>query len=389
MVKVAIIRCESYDYEVVKAGVEKGIRLLGGPGAFVGKAEKILLKPNMLAGDPPEKCVTTHPSVFRAVAEVFMATGAVVSYGDSPAIGNPSKVAQKAGLMEVADELNIPLADFKTGKDVFFEDGIQNRKFVIAQGVLESDGVISLPKLKTHGLERLTGCIKNQFGCIPGLLKGEYHVRLPDANDFAKMLVDLNRFVHPRLYIMDGVYGMEGNGPRGGSPRRMNMLLFAEDPVALDATVCRLIGLNPAYVPTTEFGRQFGAGTYLEAEIEIVGDGFDAFRTADFQIERAPFKPFMGKILTQFFNDLLVSRPYILEEKCVKCGMCVAMCPARPKAVHWLDGVKSRPPTYNYEHCIRCYCCQEICPESAIKLKVPVLRKLMGMASRWQAFPGS
>ncbi len=380
MVKVGIIKCETYDFNTVKAAVNKGINLLDGPEKFAKKGEKILLKPNMLAGDPPEKCVTTNPSVFRAVSEIFMNMGALISYGDSPAIGSASKVAKKAGLMDVADDLNIPLADFKTGKDIFYKDGIQNRKFVIAKGVLESDGVISIPKLKTHGLERLTGCIKNQFGCVPGVLKSEYHVRLPDANDFAKMLVDLNRFIKPRLYIMDGIYAMEGNGPRGGTPKKMGMLLFSADPVALDATVCRLIGLNPEYVPTTKFGSQFGAGTYLEEEIEIVGDDFDQFKTENFQIERTPVKPFKVKAFRRFINDQIVSKPYILEEKCVQCGMCVTLCPADPKAVNWFDGDKSRAPTYDYKNCIRCYCCQEICPESAIKLKVPAIRKLISLA---------
>jgi len=362
---------------MVKAAVERGISLLGGVEIFALKGEKILLKPNLLSASPPEKCVTTHPSLFRAVAETFIAGGAEVSYGDSPAIGSTQGAAKKAGLQTVAEDLNIECADFKTGVEIFFEEGRQNRKFVIAKGVLDCDGIVSLPKLKTHGLEKFTGSVKNQFGCIPGMLKGEYHVKLPDAWDFGKMLVDLNRFVNPRLYIMDGIEAMEGNGPRSGRPRRMNMLLFSTDPVALDATVLRLIGLNPEYVPTTKFGNEFGAGTHNEEDIELVGDSFDDFKVLDFDIDRTPAATRAEGVFVRFMGNRLTSKPVIVKEKCVTCGICVTMCPARPKAVDWFDGDTSEPPTYNYKSCIRCYCCQEVCPEGAITLQAPIIRKLL------------
>jgi uncharacterized protein (DUF362 family) len=235
--KVALVRCESYDDKAVYAAVKRGVDLVGGAGTFFREKQKVLLKPNLLAGDAPEKCVTTHPAVFRAVAELFISVGATVSFGDSPGFGNTAQVAKKAGLSSVAEELGIATADFKTGIEVFYEKAKQNKKFVIAKGVLDSDVVISLPKLKTHAFEKFTGCVKNQFGCIPGVKKGEYHIKLPDANDFARMLVDLNNFVRPSLYVMDGIRAMEGNGPRGGKPFSMNILLFSSDPIALDATV--------------------------------------------------------------------------------------------------------------------------------------------------------
>jgi len=89
--------------------------------------------------------------------------------------------------------------------------------------------------MKTHGFQRMTGAVKNQFGCIPGALKGEFHVKVPDASNFAKMLIDLNTYIHPRLYVMDGIIAMEGNGPRGGTPKKMNVILFSTDPIALDS----------------------------------------------------------------------------------------------------------------------------------------------------------
>jgi uncharacterized protein (DUF362 family)/Pyruvate/2-oxoacid:ferredoxin oxidoreductase delta subunit len=376
MSKVALIRCENYDYENVKTAVKKGLDLIGGADIFMKANDKILLKPNLLAADPPEKCTTTHPSVFKAVAEVFKDLGASLSYGDSPAFHSPKTAATKAGIHAVAEELEIPLADFQSSMDIFFEEGIQYKKMKLAKGALECDGIVSISKLKTHGFEKMTGAIKNQFGCVPGTLKGEFHVKVPDSNDFAKMLVDINSYLKPRLYITDGIMAMEGNGPRGGTPKKMNILLFSSDPVALDATVCRIINLNPEYVPTTKFGMDAKLGTYLEDEIELLGDSIESFFTPDFNVKREPLKPFKQSGLMRIMKNSVLPRPKINSNKCVKCGICVNMCPVNPKAVNWHDGIKSNVPTYKYNRCIRCYCCQELCPESAITLSVPPIRKI-------------
>ena len=374
--KVALVRCSSYEIDEVRKSVLMGLNLIGGAGSFVRPSEKIVLKVNLLVGEVPEKCVTTHPAVFRAVAELLSAEGANISYGDSPGFGTSHAAAKKAGIAEVAEEMNIELADFKDGRDVFFEEGNQNKKFYIANGILDADGIISMPKLKTHALERFTGGIKNQFGCVVGMRKGEFHVKLPDATDFARMLVDLNSFVHPRLYIMDGIVAMEGNGPRGGTPRPMNVLLFSTDPVALDATASRIINLNPLFVPTTVIGGETGAGTHKEDEIEIVGDKIEDFICMDFNVVREPVKAIKKNRVVSFLNDRLISKPVIIPEKCTKCGTCVQSCPVEGKAVNWVNGDHTTPPAYNYKKCIRCYCCQEMCPEGAIILKVPVIIKI-------------
>ena len=374
--KVAVIRCNSYDQDVVNGAVSRGLTLLGGVGNFVKPDEKILLKVNLLVGEVPEKCVTTHPAVFRAVANEFKKAGAIISYGDSPGFGASGAAAKKAGISDVADEMKLEAADFKDGREVFFGEGSQNKKFFIANGVLDTDGLISLPKMKTHGLERFTGAVKNQFGTVVGMRKGEFHVKLPDATDFAKMLVDLNSYIKPRLYIMDGIMAMEGNGPRGGTPRQMNVLLFSTDPIALDATASRMINLNPLFVPTTLVGAEIGAGNYKEEDIEIVGDVLKDFVCMDFNVERTQVKSIKKGKMIQFLNKQLVSKPVIIEEKCTQCGTCVISCPVEGKAVNWLNGDKTKTPVYDYNKCIKCYCCQEMCPESAIYLKDPLIIKV-------------
>jgi uncharacterized protein (DUF362 family)/Pyruvate/2-oxoacid:ferredoxin oxidoreductase delta subunit len=378
MSNVALVKCETYDYQMVKNAVIKGFELLGGIDKLIKKDEKVLLKPNVLDPVLPEKGCTTHPSVFKAVAEVIKENNFIVSYGDSPGFAAPENACRKAGLEKVAEELGIPLADFKNGRDIIYEKGLQNKQFFIANAVLENQCIISIPKLKTHGFQKYTGCIKNQFGCIPGLKKSEFHAKIQDYSNFAKMLLDLNSFVSPRLYIMDAILSMEGNGPSGGNLRRTCMLLFSTDPIALDSTACRLINLDPALVPTIKLSKEFNIGTYEESKINILGENLADNIVYDFEVDRTPLKNFIENgFLKKIINSYYVKKPSIIEENCIKCAKCVNICPLKPEALFFKKNNKKKSPVFNYNKCIRCYCCQEICPHGAIRLKTPLLRKII------------
>ena len=177
--RVAVVRCETYETEKVYKAVKKGFELLGGIESFVSTGEKILIKPNLLVGRSPEKHATTHPSVFEGVVRVLTEKGYNVSYGDSPGFGRPEKAAELCRLKPVADKYQIPFLEFDKGKSVDYPDGHQCKKFDIAQGVLDSDAIISLPKMKAHQLTRITGAVKNQFGCVYGLNKTGFHFPMP------------------------------------------------------------------------------------------------------------------------------------------------------------------------------------------------------------------
>ena len=373
---VAVIRCNSYEQADVQDAVNRGLNLLGGAEAFVKPGETILLKPNLLIGRTPDRVVTTHPSVFRAVATALQAAGAHLTYGDSPGFGKPQPAAQKAGLLDVARELNIALADFTHGDIVSFPEGRQNKQFTIARGAMSADGIVSLPKMKSHGLTRMTGAIKNQFGCVPGPLKAEFHARLPMAELFSQMLVDLNRLLNPRLFIMDGIVAMEGNGPQNGVPRPMNVLLFSSDPVALDSTVCRMIALNPKLVLPIQYGNEFGLGS--DENVDLVGDPIQSFVTTDFVVNRRPLSTTerLGRP-SRLARRYVVPKPFIRASKCTKCGTCVSVCPVDPKALEFRGSGRANPPIHDYQRCIRCYCCQELCPEGAIEVKTPLLGQLI------------
>ncbi len=371
--KVALARCDTYDDAAVGKAVERGLQLIGGISRFVRTGENVLMKPNVLYGTNPQKCVTTHPSVFKAVGTLLKNAGAVVCYGDSPSFGSCQSQMQRAGLKQVGDELNIKLADCDKGRTVSHAGSLLIKSFVIANGVLESDGVVNLPKLKTHALVRLTGAVKNMFGCVPGLLKGQYHVKLPDPYDFATMLVDLNTLIKPRLCIMDGIIAMEGNGPRSGKPKQMDVLLFSDDPIALDATACRIIGLDPEIVPTSGPGERAGLGTYHSENIDIVGDELESFIDNDFEVIRTAPAHCGARRVQAFIKNRICEKPVIDKTRCNNCGICVEMCPVEPKAADWHRGDKSSPPAYRYDRCIRCYCCQENCPDGAISVEKPLL----------------
>lgn len=381
--RVAVITCPGYDGVHVNAAVKRGLECLGGVSAVAKPGEQILLKPNLLIASEPGKAVTFHPAVFKAVAQLFLAHGIKLTFGDSPGFGKPSRTASVCGLMPVAEELGIPLADFVNPVQVSFPGGLLLKQLQLAAGAVQVDGIISLPKMKTHALTRITGAVKNQFGCVPGFYKGEFHVKMPDIIRFCQVLVDITRFLRPRLYIMDGIQAMSGNGPRGGDVFPMNVLLFSTDPVALDAVFCQLIDINPEWVPTMKIAQESGLGTYQSSGIEIVGDDIFPLVRSDFPIKRypVPSSQSLGPIPPPL-KKWLSPRPVIDHQLCKQCGDCIRQCPVAPKALGWPDSKeikrkKGKIPRYDYSLCIRCYCCQEICPAHAISVRFPFLGRLV------------
>lgn len=375
MSKVALIRCENYDLNEVKSSINRGIDLLGGIDSFVKDNDKVLLKPNLLASESAEKSVTTHPIVFEAVVSILKERKNLkkISYGDSPGIGKGISVAQKSGISEAAQRLKIEYADFDEPAGVNFSDGIKEKSFTIAKAVLEADSIISLPKLKSHALTVMTGAVKNQFGCVPGFRKAEYHLKLPDFDDFSTMLLDLNKLINPKLYIMDGITAMEGNGPRSGNPRKLNVLLLSSDAVALDYAASQIISFDYNSIPTIKMGFKYGFSN--KDDIEILGDDMESVKVNDFKkphkrigIGRSLMKLSGFPIIKRLFA-ISIPKPVIDYGKCVKCGVCVKVCPVTPLALNFNKKGKDYPPEYYYDKCITCYCCQELCPHKAIVLK--------------------
>lgn len=372
--RVALVHCDSYDLSTVRRALDRALELVGGVDGYISRDERILLKPNLLSAHRPEENVTTHPNLVRAVAQICLEVGAKVIIGDSSSRDPYKTVYQRTGMASLSDVLDVSLVSFGEEVQVGFPNGHQNRQFILARPVLEADGIINLPKLKTHHLTRITATVKNLFGCVPGVHKPEFHVRLPGVHEFARMLVDLNLFLRPRLNIVDAVMAMEGNGPSSGDAYPLKLIAVSNDPVALDSVICRLINLPPELVLTNVYGQDYGLGWMDAEQIELVGDACEQFFAPRFKVERGPEMPYNLAWRYRFLKNWISNRPVIDPVLCRRCGQCIDQCPVEPKALAWGEAGDQRPPHYDYSQCIRCYCCQEICPYRAIKVQAPPLR---------------
>ena len=371
---VALVHCPDYDESRVLAALRRGVGLLGGIGRFCAAGENILLKPNLLIGAAPEKNVTTHPAVLKAMGLLLQEAGAKVRFGDSPGIGSASGAAAKAGLTAAAREIGMEQADLSAPVQVSFNEALIAKQLVLSRAALAADGIVSLAKMKTHGFMRITGAVKNQFGCVPGIRKGEYHVKMPSAEHFAAMLVDINRYLRSRLYVLDGIVAMEGNGPGSGTPRKMNLLLLSSDPVALDAVFCRLVRLPAEFVPTMKPGAESGLGTWNDSEIEVLRRrGFPAGLP---RLQGCPpagrrFRPLVPLLSEKMAHAAAVHRRGAMPRlRGLHRGLPAGAQGRAP-------GRANGKPVYDYERCIRCYCCQEMCPHGAIAIRRPLLSRLI------------
>jgi uncharacterized protein (DUF362 family) len=118
------------------------------------------------------------------------------------------------------------------------------KQLYLPRTVLESDFIVSLPKLKTHHWVGVTLSLKNMFGIVPGCCYG-WPKNLLHWAGITRSILDLNSTVRPDFAIVDGIVGMEGNGPIQGSPKPAGVLILGDDPVAVDATCARVMGLVP------------------------------------------------------------------------------------------------------------------------------------------------
>ena len=369
---VAVVRCDDYTPETVDAAVRRAIDLIGGIGRFVAPGERVLLKPNLLQGQEPERCVTTHPAVVAAVARLLVEHGCRVVVGDSPGAGivyneaNLRRGYSRSGFTAVAEETGATL-NYDTGSEtVSFPEGEAVKQFPIITPAVRADAIVVVSKVKTHMWTRMTGAAKNLFGLIPGLEKPVYHFRFQDEYAFGRMLVDLNECMKPRLQGVDAVVGMEGDGPQAGSPRTIGVILAGSDYAAVDTVLARLIGMDPLEIGSTRSAVERGL---LDPEsIRTVGDDPAEFAVPDF---RKPSTYAGGRTgvwrrvvqaVVRRFGRTYAPRPGVIAPSCIGCGKCERICPVQ--AVTIAEG----RATINLARCIRCYCCHEICTEHAIGL---------------------
>jgi uncharacterized protein (DUF362 family)/NAD-dependent dihydropyrimidine dehydrogenase PreA subunit len=376
MPTVATARCADYEPNTVSTALDAVLSPLGGMAAFVVPGQRVLLKVNLLSKASPERAVTTHPEVVRALIGSVRGVGGIPFVGDSP--GGPNTPGQvrrlweQTGIGAVCAEENADLVLFDDDCVRVGNEGASlYGAFTLGRAVVDADVIISVPKLKTHGFMMFTGAVKNLFGCIPGLEKAQYHLKVPDRYDFASMLVDLMLTCRPALAIMDAVVGMEGGGPAGGEPRQIGALIASVDCLALDMVASAIAGLDPMEVYSNRSGAWRGLCPSTVDDIAVLGVDWRELAPADFKVPARDVSVRMPAWLGRRLRGWTTARPYLeAAARCTRCAQCEQVCPVG--AIR----VGTSGPAFDHDVCIRCYCCQELCPTQVIGLKVPVVARL-------------
>jgi uncharacterized protein (DUF362 family)/NAD-dependent dihydropyrimidine dehydrogenase PreA subunit len=368
---VTIEPCPGYEPTAVAAALERLLAPLGGMAAFVRPGERVLLKPNMLAAKPPERAVTTHPALLRAVIVAVQAAGATVLVGDSPGIGGQRRVAERSGMLAVIEETGAELVAFEETADVGGSGMF--KRFQLARPYLEADRVINLPKLKTHEMMTMTCGVKNLFGAVVGTAKAGWHLKAgADRELFARMLLEIYQLRPPDLTIVDAVLAMEGDGPGSGDPRQVGLLLAGTNPVAVDVIAAEVAGIPKKLLYVERAAQRLGLAGADRSTITTAGLPLEAARVPDFRLPHISDVQFgLPAFLKNRLRHYLTSRPEADPAKCRLCGVCRDACP--PRAITVAEG-RLR---FDYHRCIRCFCCRELCPDAALTVTEGALLRII------------
>lgn len=378
-------RCTDYDQVDKKISVL--FEMMGGINKFAQPGDRVALKPNLLQAAKPERAITTHPRIIEAVGEVVKSHKAEPFILESPTGAYPhtsgtlERVYKETGMAEAAAQSGIELCYDVSQENVSFPNGKLTKLFQLCSPIMNADLVINLSKLKTHSLTAMTGAIKNLFGVIPGRAKPGYHATLEDKFLFARMLLDLADCIAPRLSIMDAVVGMEGNGPSGGDPRQVGLLLASENPLALDLVAGEVMGLDREDNPFLIEAEKTGRGPTRLEDIQLIGIEPEELRIPDFQLPvtvrtdtRLRSASWLQDALFSTFRSAMTLQPRVIPADCIACEDCVNICPTNT-----IDIVvdTQKYALIDDDGCIRCYCCHETCPEDAIELHKSLLYRLV------------
>jgi uncharacterized protein (DUF362 family) len=253
--------------------VHEAVELLGGISSIINKGSTVVVKPNAGHEGAPETSINTSPDMVRAVIEeVKQADPGRIILAESSAIGCDTMTClEKSGIKKAAEDAGVDeIRDIKNDPDLV-EKTIDNPTSAITsvqlpRFLLEADHIINVPIFKSHVSMVFTCALKN----LKGVVQDMHHFVMHTTN-LAAAMMDLGAVFQPDLTIADLIHPMEGFGPHSGTPADMGVVLASTDMVALDATACRLAGLDTNKVDYFEAARQKGLGRFDEADIELRG----------------------------------------------------------------------------------------------------------------------
>ncbi len=275
------------DIAKIKAAVKKAVELaIGSPDAIIKAGQKVLIKPNLAFQAPPESFAVVDPRMIEAVVSYFKeySKAAEVWVGDNPSLGmhvgrarlafsvaGMEEAAKRGGADKVIyfDETDVVEVDIPNAK-VF-------KKAAIFKPILDADVIINLPKMKVHIAGGVTLGLKNLNGIIPNIhpsaqQQGAHRI------DLGQKFSDLYRICRPNLTIVDGIIGMQGQGPHAGVPIEMNLVIAGTDTVSTDAVTCYLMGFDPVEIPAIRCTANDDLGEIDLNKITVVGEPADSVR---------------------------------------------------------------------------------------------------------------
>lgn len=281
--------------------LEGGLKELGWKQDKV-RGKSVLLKPSMVDTIPGAEHIHTHPLMVQAVAETFRRWGAgEVFVAEGPAHHSDTwYLVEKTGMEQVLKDEKLEFVDLNHG-EVFARTnslGFTNLKqLMLPECLKRADLVVSVAKMKTHHWAGVTASMKNLFGLMPGVAYG-WPKNVLHHHGISQSILDINATVRPHLGIIDGIIGMQGDGPIAGEPIKSNVILMGENLPALDATTARLMDFQPedlSYLRVAS-GR---LGPIAEPHIRQVGETV-ASRQIRFELPEHPhFRQFRPEDITQ------------------------------------------------------------------------------------------
>ncbi len=281
---VTIVKAASYSEDLVSRILE-GARACG----LDVRGKRVLLKPNLVEFDP-STCINTEVSVVAAAYEVFKTLGAAeVVIGEGPGHRRDTlAIAEMARYRAEIAKFDSSFVDLNRD-DVSSVQGFADRgEIYLPNTALRADLIVSLAKMKTHHWAGATLSMKNYFGLVPGCVYGWPKNELHQVG-IDRSIVELSRIFRRSFAIVDGIVGMEGNGPIQGKPKQAGVLVMGSDLPAVDATCCRIMGIDPEKIEYLRMASD-RLGVTAEARIEQRGESIKAVRT-NFDLI-APFREF-------------------------------------------------------------------------------------------------